>query len=110
METYFDEAFEEYLDNKTIMGGIVSVVQDGEKILSKGYGSANLEKGIPVDVEETLFRVGSIGKIFTATAVMQLVEQGKLDLHRNIEDYIDFTSSLNIALPNEDTRETLLLY
>jgi CubicO group peptidase (beta-lactamase class C family) len=67
-----------------------SVVKDGKLFFAKGYGYADLENNIPVDPEKTIFRTGSVGKVFTWTAVMQLVEQGKLDLNADINTYLDF--------------------
>jgi CubicO group peptidase (beta-lactamase class C family) len=66
-------------------------VKDGQVLFQKGYGYADVEEKKPVLPDQTLFRPGSISKLFTATAVMQLVEQGKLDLDRDINDYLDFS-------------------
>ncbi len=73
-----------------IAGATVAVVKDGQIVLSKGYGYADVKKRILVNGERTLFRPGSVSKLFTWTAVMQLVEQGKLDLDRDINAYLDF--------------------
>jgi CubicO group peptidase (beta-lactamase class C family) len=73
-----------------IAGAVVVVVKDGEVLLQKGYGYADLAEGEPVDPERTLFRPGSVSKLFTWTAVMQLVEQGKLDLDADVNQYLDF--------------------
>lgn len=78
-----------------IAGGIVSVVKDGEVLTARGFGSSDLGAeaegtASPVDPEQTLFRPGSVSKVFTATAVMQLVEQGKVDLDTDISAYLDF--------------------
>jgi CubicO group peptidase (beta-lactamase class C family) len=67
-----------------------SVVNDGQMLFQKGYGYADVEEKKPMLPDQTLFRPGSISKLFTATAVMQLVEQGKLDLDRDVNDYLDF--------------------
>ena len=69
---------------------VVAVVKNGEVIFAKGYGFADVEKHKPVDAERTMFRPGSISKLFTWTAVMQLVEQGKLDLDHDVNEYLDF--------------------
>ncbi len=58
--------------------------------LTKGYGYADLARSIPVRPDATLFRVGSITKLFTWTAVMQLAEEGKLDLDADVNTYLDF--------------------
>src|SRR5215208_4385899 len=78
------------MENHHIAGAAVSVVKDGKLFFAKGYGYADLENKVPVDPEQTNFRTGSIAKLFTWTAVMQLVEQGKLDLDADINDYLDF--------------------
>ena len=71
-------------------GATVAVVRDGALLFSKGYGYANVAKRVPVDPDQTLFRVGSVSKVFTWTAVMQLWEAGKLDLDKDVNEYLDF--------------------
>ena len=78
------------MQTRNIAGAVVSVVKDGQVLFQKGYGYADFESKKPVLPNQTLFRPGSISKLFTATAVMQLVEQGKLDLDRDVNDYLDF--------------------
>jgi CubicO group peptidase (beta-lactamase class C family) len=73
-----------------VAGAVVVIVKDGQVLLEKGYGYADVEKHIPVDPKTTLFRPGSTSKLFTWTAVMQLVEQGKLDLDKDVNSYLDF--------------------
>jgi CubicO group peptidase (beta-lactamase class C family) len=73
-----------------IAGGVIVVVKDGEVLTQKGYGYADVATRQPVDPERTLFRAGSVAKLVTHTAVMQLVEQGKLDLDADIAKYLDF--------------------
>jgi CubicO group peptidase (beta-lactamase class C family) len=90
LEAFLDEELGREMEKHHIAGAAVSVVKDGELFFAKGYGSADLERGIPVDPEQTIFRIGSVGKLFTWTAVMQLVEQGKLDLDEDINTYLDF--------------------
>lgn len=78
------------LAREDIAGAVVLVVKDGQVLFAKGYGYSDAEKKTPVYVDATLFRPGSISKLFTWTAVMQLVEQGKLDLDTDINTYLDF--------------------
>ena len=89
-ETFLDALVPSQLRNRNIAGAVVSVVKDGEVLFQKGYGYADFEARKTVLPDQTLFRPGSISKLFTATAVMQLVEQDKLDLDRDVNDYLDF--------------------
>jgi CubicO group peptidase (beta-lactamase class C family) len=89
-ETFLDALIPSQLRNRDIAGAVVSVVKDGQVLFQKGYGYADVEAKKSVLPNQTLFRPGSISKLFTATAVMQLVEQGKLDLDRDVNDYLDF--------------------
>jgi CubicO group peptidase (beta-lactamase class C family) len=90
LEAFLDDLFAKQMAEQHIAGAAVSVVKDGKLFFAKGYGCADLAEGIPVDPEQTIFRIGSVGKLFTWTAVMQLVEQGKLDLDADINTYLDF--------------------
>jgi CubicO group peptidase (beta-lactamase class C family) len=78
------------LERGDVAGAVVVVVRDGEILLQKGYGYSDVATRAPVDPERTLFRPGSVSKLFTWTAVMQLVEQRKLDLDADINGYLDF--------------------
>jgi CubicO group peptidase (beta-lactamase class C family) len=88
LEAFFDGVMAAHLPALHIAGATVSVVKDGELFFAKGYGFADLEKKVPVDPDKTLFRPGSTTKLFTWTSVMQLVEQGKLDLDADVNQYI----------------------
>lgn len=90
LEAFVDGVINPQMADLHIAGAAVVIVKDGEALLSKGYGSADVEKQIPVDPETTLFRPGSVNKLITWTAVMQLVEQGKIDLNADINTYLDF--------------------
>ena len=90
LEAFLDDYFGSTMAEYHIAGAAVSVVKDGRLLFAKGYGYADIEKGIPVDPEQTIFRIGSVGKTLTWTAVMQLVEQGKLDLDADVNTYLDF--------------------
>jgi CubicO group peptidase (beta-lactamase class C family) len=67
------------VERQKIPGTAVAIVKDGKVLLAKGYGQANVEHQVPV-TPDTIFQSGSVGKQFTAAAVMLMVEQGKLTL------------------------------
>ena len=71
-----------------LAGAVVAVVKDGQILTERGFGYANVERKTPVDPKLTLFRPGSVSKLITWTAVMQLVEQGKLDLDADVNKYL----------------------
>src|SRR5690625_1500625 len=91
LAAFFDGLVPFAMHRSDIAGGVVVVVRDDKVLFASGYGYANVAAQTPVSPKTTLFRVGSISKLFTWTAVMQLVEKGKLDLDRDINDYLDFT-------------------
>jgi CubicO group peptidase (beta-lactamase class C family) len=90
LEAFLDDLLAQEMQENHIAGAAISVVKDGKLFFAKGYGYADLANKIPVDPEQTLFGIGSVGKTLTWTAVMQLVEQGKLDLDADINTYLDF--------------------
>lgn len=90
LEAFLDGVMVANLRDKHVAGATVAVVKDGEVLLTKGYGLADVARRQPVRADRSLFRIGSISKLFTWTAVMQLVEQGKLDLDADVNRYLDF--------------------
>ncbi|MEW6195366.1 MAG: serine hydrolase [Bacteroidota bacterium] len=72
-----------------LFNGSVLVADNNETIFSKGYGNANMEWGVP-NAPETKFRLGSITKQFTATLIMQQVEQGKIKLDGKLSEYLPY--------------------
>ncbi len=78
------------LHSGDIAGAVVVVVKDGQVLTERGYGYADIAAGKPVDPKTTLFRPGSVSKLFTWTAVMQQVEAGKIDLDADVNKYLDF--------------------
>lgn len=89
-EAFLDGIVPLQLADQDIAGATVSIVKDGKLLFAKGYGYADVAGKKPVVADETTFRPGSISKLFTWTAVMQLYEQGKLDLDKDINEYLDF--------------------
>lgn len=109
------------LETSGIAGATVSVVHDGEILTSRGYGNADTGVGYeyeetaagdivttPVDPDLDLFRAGSVTELLTATAVMQLVEAGELDLDTDVAEYVDFT--LNTSFDEPVTLRHLLTH
>ena len=90
VSAFLDGIVSQQLAREDIGGAVVLVIKDGKVLFTKGYGYADVDKKTPVLPDGTLFRPGSVSKLFTWTAVMQLVEQGKLDLDRDVNDYLDF--------------------
>lgn len=89
VEAFLDGLMPAQLQREDIAGAVVLVVKDGKVLFAKGYGYSDVAKKAPISPDGTLFRPGSVSKLFTWTAVMQLVEQGKLDLDRDVNDYLD---------------------
>jgi CubicO group peptidase (beta-lactamase class C family) len=90
LSVFFDGMVPFALQRDDVAGGVISVVKDGKLLFARGYGYADLKQRTPVSPDSTMFRPGSTSKLFTWTAVMQQVEQGKLDLDRDINTYLDF--------------------
>ncbi|NIB38449.1 serine hydrolase [Pseudomaricurvus alkylphenolicus] len=76
VEAWADEVLGKAFADRRFSGAVVSIVQDGELLLAKGYGYADYAKEAPIIPSETLFRIGSISKTFTGTAIVQLLERG----------------------------------
>ena len=76
VSAFLDGIMPQQLAREDIAGAVISIVKDGKVIFAKGYGYSDVEKKKPVSPDDTLFRPGSISKLFTWTSVMQLVEQG----------------------------------
>ena len=90
LDAWLDGYLPYALKTGDIAGAVVAVVQGGQILTERGYGYSDVAKRTPVDPKLTLFRPGSVSKLFTWTAVMQLVEQGKIDLDADVNQYLDF--------------------
>ncbi|HSH03128.1 MAG TPA: serine hydrolase domain-containing protein [Anaerolineae bacterium] len=91
LETFVNDFFATKMEEFGIPGLAFIMVKDNQVFLSKGYGFADIDNGIAIDPTETVFRVGSVSKLFAATAIMQLAEQDLLDLHGDINQYLTVT-------------------
>jgi len=90
VNTWLDGFMPYALGRGDIPGAVVVVVKDGKVLTERGFGYSNLAKKAKVDPKATMFRPGSISKLFTWTALMQQVEQGKVDLNADVNTYLDF--------------------
>lgn len=90
LDAFFDGYVPGALARGDVAGAALVVVKDGQILFEKGYGLADIANRKPVDPRNTLFRAGGVSAVATWMAVMQLVDQGKLDLDRDINDYLDF--------------------
>ena len=88
LQAFADAFFAEQMEALQIPGLTFVFVQGGKVIYARGYGYADLETATPADADSTIMRIGSVSKLFVATAVMQLVEQGKLDLDADVNGYL----------------------
>ncbi len=88
LEAFFDGYLAAQMEARHLPGATVAVVKDGALFFAKGYGYADVAQQTPVDPERTLFHAGSVSKLFTWTAVMQLVEAGRLDLDADVNTYL----------------------
>jgi CubicO group peptidase (beta-lactamase class C family) len=102
LKAYFDGFINSQMEEYKVPGVTLSVVKDGRILLKEGYGYYDLENNKSVDPDNTLFRVGSTSKLFVWTSIMQLVEQEKISLEDNANQYLDFTIPNNIV---DDERE-----
>ncbi len=87
VRAFFDGVIQTHLRDKHIAGATVAIIKDGKILLNKGYGFRDEKKQKAVKADSTLFRIGSISKMFTWVSVMQLVAQGKLNLDEDVNHY-----------------------
>ena len=90
LSAFFDGILPLQLERSDVAGASVLVMKDGNVLLQKGYGYADVKSKRPVDPASTIFRLASISKLFTWISVMQLEEQGKLNLDTDVNQYLDF--------------------
>ncbi len=104
MGVFMDGLINQGLQKYNIPGAVFLFVKDGRVFFQKGYGFADLEKKTPFDPERTVVRVASNSKLFTATAVMQLVERGRIRLDENVNAYLK-----NMRIPDTYPRPITML-
>jgi CubicO group peptidase (beta-lactamase class C family) len=91
LHIFVDSFVAKQLASSGIPGAVVVVVKDGRVILAEGYGLADVESHRPMTAYRSLMNIASIKKLFEGIAIMQLVEQGRLDLDRDVSAYLDFS-------------------
>jgi CubicO group peptidase (beta-lactamase class C family) len=87
---FVDGVMAQQLATREVAGAVVTIVHDGRVVLTRGYGFADVDARRPVDGAQTLFRPGSVSKLFTWTALIQQVERGRVDLDADVNRYLDF--------------------
>jgi len=92
----------DYVETENIPNAVIALVSRGDIHLLEGYGYADMKDKVPVDPEQHLFRVGSVSKLFTWAAVMQLYEQGIVDLDEDINTYLDIDLNFKIKYKTEE--------
>jgi len=105
LEAYVDGVVEPAMEHDHIAGVVVSVVQDGQVVLKKGYGWADVEAHRPADPDATLFSIGSITKTFTWLMAMDAVAQGRMNLDAPINTYLPPA----VRIPDEGFRRQVRL-
>ena len=88
LEPFVDKLVREAMEAEHLPGAAFVLVHDGKIRMAKGWGLANVESGVRVDPDRTLFRIGSITKVFTAMAVAQLQDKGRIDLEADVNRYL----------------------
>lgn len=88
LEAFVDGMVRDAMDREHVVGVTVSVVQNGQIVLKKGYGAASLSPLRKVNPDTTLFRIGSISKTFTWIALMKEVEAGRMKLSQPVNIYL----------------------
>jgi CubicO group peptidase (beta-lactamase class C family) len=76
------------MTDRYVAGSAIAVVHDGHLVYRAGFGRREVFKEVPVDAERTIWRIGSITKVLTGVAVMQLVDGGRLDLDADVNTYL----------------------
>jgi CubicO group peptidase (beta-lactamase class C family) len=109
LEAFIDGMMAAHFPSRHVSAATIAVVKDGALFFAKGYGFADREKRIPVDPATTLIRPGSVSKLFTWTAVMQLVEKGRIDLDADVNSYLK-TFKVPATFPEPITMKHLLTH
>lgn len=96
---FVDGVMAQQIATREVAGAVVTVVHGGRVLFTRGYGFADVDKGLAVDGATTLFRPGSVSKMFTWTALLQQVELGRVSLDADVNTYLDFKIPLHDGKP-----------
>ncbi len=88
LRDFIDPLIRKEITGERIPGAVVAIVREGEPVYAAGYGFASLERKIPMVADRSILRIGPITGLFTATAVMQLAEQGRIRLDDDVNRYL----------------------
>lgn len=87
---FVDGVMAQQIATREVAGAVVTVVHGSKVLFTRGYGLADVDAGVAVDAQKTLFRPGSVSKMFTWTALLQQVELGRVDLDADVNTYLDY--------------------
>jgi CubicO group peptidase (beta-lactamase class C family) len=88
LSSFIDTLIIAQMAKENIPGAVFVLVRDGKIFYQRGYGLANVARRQPVDPEKTIWRIGSISKVFTATAIVQLADRGRFKLADDVNNYL----------------------
>ncbi|HEX2123385.1 MAG TPA: serine hydrolase domain-containing protein, partial [Thermoanaerobaculia bacterium] len=88
LEKLLDELIPAEMQKQRIPGATFILVQNGRVVLAKGYGLADVARKKPMSADDTIVPIGSITKVFTFTALVQLADRGQLDLRADVNRYL----------------------
>lgn len=89
LSDFIDGIMAQQIAQREVAGAVITIVHRGKVVMTRGYGFADVDKGLAVNAQHTLFRPGSVSKLFTWAALMQQVESGKVDLDADVNRYLD---------------------
>ena len=102
MADFLNQKMLDYTGRNNIPNALVAMVTADSMYLLRGYGYADQDNRVPIDPNHHLFRIGSVSKIFTWTAILQFYEQGLVDLDADISEYLDIDLNHKILFKDGD--------
>lgn len=100
LDDFFTQQMALHFEEENIAAATVAVVRADQLVYAEGFANADIELDSPIDPQNSLFKAGSVSKIFTWTAIMQLVEEGLISLDADVNEYLsDFKIASNFEEP-----------